>query len=162
MTTRHPLAELIDSVKAANGWSDPQLVANARAKGYVLSKSNISRYRQPVVSIKGDVIQALAAGLRVSPAQVAVAAMQSMGIQLPPYESTTPEQAIKLDISLSVRDKGALLALLARMRAEEKPSPVSSGQLMHDSEPSSAEVLWAAVERAKFQIDDRNQRDQQA
>lgn len=119
MTTRHPLAELIDSVKAANGWSDPQLVANARAKGYVLSKSNISRYRQPVVSIKGDVIQALAAGLRVSPAQVAVAAVQSMGIQLPAYDSITPEQAVRLDIGLSTRDKGALLALLAQMRGTD-------------------------------------------
>lgn len=35
----HALGQLIDSVKLANGWSDPDLVANARGSGYELTKS---------------------------------------------------------------------------------------------------------------------------
>ncbi|ATN88649.1 HTH cro/C1-type domain-containing protein [Mycobacterium phage RitSun] len=122
MATNHQLALLIDGIKAANGWSDPDLVRNAKEKGYVLSKSNISRYRNPVVSIKGEVILALAAGLRVTPAQVAVAALQSMGIQLPQYDMPTPEQAVELDTELSARDKAALLALIGQFRRTPTPA----------------------------------------
>ncbi len=65
------IGQLIDSVKLANGWSDPDLVANARGSGYELTKSNISRYRneQPLISIKGDSVRALAAVLGVTNAQ---------------------------------------------------------------------------------------------
>lgn len=117
MATAHQLARLIDGVKNANDWSDPDLVRNAKEKGHVLSKSNISRYRGPVVSIKGEVILALAAGLRVSPSQVAVAALESMGVHLPQNELPTPEQAVGLDTTLSARDKDSVLALLRHLRA---------------------------------------------
>jgi hypothetical protein len=116
MATAHQLARLIDGVKDANDWSDPDLVRNAKEKGHVLSKSNISRFRNPVVSIKGEVILALAAGLRVAPSQVAVAAIESMGVHLPQHELPTPEQAVKLDTTLSNRDKESVLALLRHLR----------------------------------------------
>lgn len=116
MAPKHQLAQLIDGVKSANGWSDPDLVRNAEQKHYVLSKSNISRYRKPLVSIKGEVILALAAGLRVSADQVAVAAIESMGIPLPSYDAATPEQAIRLDLALSARDKQTLFAVLKQLR----------------------------------------------
>lgn len=122
MATNHQLAQLIDGVKAANGWSDPDLVKNAKEKGHVLSKSNISRYRNPLVSIKGEIILALAAGLRVAPSQVAVAAIQSMGIQLAQYDAATPEQAISLDTQLSSRDKASLLALIGQLRDSAAPA----------------------------------------
>lgn len=122
MEPKHQLAQLIDGVKSANDWSDPDLVHNAKEKGHVLSKSNISRYRKPVVSIKGEVILALAAGLRVTPAQVAVATIESMGIHLPSYDAPTPEQAVRLDTELSARDKQSVLALLAHLRTSSSSS----------------------------------------
>lgn len=114
----HALGQLIDSVKLANGWSDPDLVANARGRGHELTKSNISRYRneQPLISIKGDSVRALAAALGVTNAQVAAAAIESMGISLPQHHEPPIEQAVRLDPSLSKRDQNLLLALLARMR----------------------------------------------
>lgn len=116
VTTKHPLDQLIEGVKRANDWSDPDLVKNAKERNHVLSKSNISRMRGDLVSIKADVIYALAAGLRVSPAQVAIAAVESMGIALPRYESPTPEQAVRMDASLSAKDKALVLGLLKQMR----------------------------------------------
>lgn len=119
VTTKHQLDQLIEGVKRANGWSDPDLVKNAKEHHYVLSKSNISRMRGELVSIKADVVYALAAGLRVSPAQVAMAAIESMGIALPRYESPTPEQAVRMDSSLSTKDKALVLGLLKQMRDED-------------------------------------------
>jgi len=121
MAATHQLAQLIDGIKAANGWSDPDLVRNAKEKGHVLSKSNISRYRNPLVSIKGEIIHALAAGLRVKPSQVAIAAIESMGIALPSYDAIAPEQAVELDIHLSARDKSVVLGLLRDLRSSAQP-----------------------------------------
>lgn len=114
-----PLARLIDAVKVANGWSDPTLVENARKQGHDLTKSNISRYRNedPLVSIKGSIIVALAAGLRVSPAQVATAALESMGITVLAYDLPTVEQAIRADATLPERDRRVLMTTLEAMRA---------------------------------------------
>ena len=117
----HALARLIDGIKAANGWSDPDLVENARARGFELTKSNISRYRNeyPLISVKGDTVRALAAALGVTAAQVATAAVESMDISLPSYKEPCIEQAVRLDPRLSKRDQDLLLALLARMRAAD-------------------------------------------
>ncbi|QDF19935.1 hypothetical protein HWC44_gp048 [Mycobacterium phage ThetaBob] len=145
MATNHQLAQLIDGIKAANGWSDPDLVRNAKEKGYVLSKSNISRYRNPVISIKGEVILALAAGLRVTPAQVAIAALQSMGIQLPQYDVPTPEQAVELDTELSARDKAALLTLIGQFRR----APSSAGA-SHEAESQEVQVSDDRSKRRTF------------
>lgn len=116
--TTHALAQLIDEVKAANNWSDPNLVSRAAKQGHTLTKSNISRYRNenPLVSIKGEVIQALAAALGVSIGQVAAAALQSMGITVPAYETPSPEQAVRLDPELPARDKEMLIKLIEQMR----------------------------------------------
>lgn len=140
MTTKHPLDQLIEGVKRANNWSDPDLVNNAKERNHVLSKSNISRMRGPLVSIKAELVFALAAGLRVSPAQVAIAAMESMGIALPEYDLPTPEQSIRLDTSLSARDKDVLLALLKQLRGSPNaessaPSEGNKGQEVSDGQP---------------------------
>lgn len=136
MATAHQLARLIDGVKDANDWSDPDLVRNAKEKGHVLSKSNISRFRNPVVSIKGEVILALAAGLRVAPSQVAVAAIESMGVHLPQHELPTPEQAVQLDTTLSSRDRDAVLALLRHLR-DSAAAAGTSGEADEDEEAAS-------------------------
>lgn len=69
------IGDLIDSVKVANGWSDPDLVRNAKRKGFVLSKSNVSRYRleDPLVSMTANFTRALAAALDVPESRVAAA-----------------------------------------------------------------------------------------
>lgn len=148
MATAHQLARLIDGIKAANDWSDPDLVRNAKEKGHVLSKSNISRFRNPVVSIKGETILALAAGLRIAPSQVAVAAIESMGIQLPHYETPTPEQAVRLDTSLSARDRDSVLALLKQLRGTTAPERTSTPASEAQVSGSSDQVNLADASRA--------------
>ncbi len=138
MATGHQLAQLIDSIKAANEWSDTDLVRNARSKGHVLSKSNISRYRNPVVSIKGDIIRALAAGLRITPAQVAIAALESMGVPLPNYDVPTVEQAVRLDTELSERDRESVIALLTALRSS---SPTAGGPPVPPPFPAGGDVV---------------------
>jgi hypothetical protein len=137
MAAKHALAQLIDSIKAANDWSDPDLVNNAKEKHHVLSKSNISRYRLPLVSIKGEIIHALAAGLRISPAQVATAAVESMGIPLPQYDGATPEQAVRLDTDLSVKDKRLVLSLLQQLRAD---SPAAAARTSSEAREAQEAV----------------------
>ncbi|ORA57273.1 hypothetical protein BST24_24035 [Mycobacteroides franklinii] len=133
---QHQLGQLIDDIKVANGWSDPDLVRNAKEKGYVLSKSNISRYRLPFPSIKGEVILSLAAGLRVAPARVAVAAIESMGILLPQHDDApTPEQAVRLDHDLSERDRDAVLALLAQLRSTTRQGMPRSTKQTQEVDP---------------------------
>lgn len=139
-----PLAQLIDAVKATNNWSDPVLVENARKQGHELTKSNISRYRNedPLISIKGSIIRALAAGLRVSASQVAVAAVESMGIHLPSYELPTIEQSIRIDSTIPERDRQVIMAMVREVRtlgaslakqpadplAAEAPQPRTPGE----------------------------------
>lgn len=142
MATHHQLAQLIDGVKAANRWSDPKLVTNAEEQGHVLSKSNISRYRNPLVSIKGEIILALAAGLRVAPSQVAIAAIESMGIALPQYDILTPEQAVQLDTTLSARDRDAVLALLKNLRSTAQSPTSPEAEQAQEVSGAAAKREW--------------------
>lgn len=117
------LGDLIDTVKDINGWSDPDLSRNAQRKGFVLSKSNVSRYRieDPMLSISASAIKTLAAALDVPEARVAAAALQSMQIDASAgaiFPIPTVETAVRHDLSLSARDRELLLALLERMRID--------------------------------------------
>lgn len=117
------LGDLIDTVKDINGWSDPDLSRNAQRKGFVLSKSNVSRYRveDPMLSISASAIKTLAAALDVPEARVASAALQSMQIDASAgaiFPIPTVETAVRHDLSLSARDRELLLALLERMRID--------------------------------------------
>jgi hypothetical protein len=114
---RHALAALIDDVRSANGWSDPDVVARAASKGHKLSKSNISRIRNtPVVTLNIETVSALADGLGVSKAMVAQAALASMGIVTYNSADMTTEEAIRRDPSLGERDKQLLLTVLGSIR----------------------------------------------
>ena len=97
---------------------------NAARHGHELTKSNISRYRneRPLISIKGEIVLALAAGLDTSPSRIAEAAIRSMGIPMAQPESVSAESAIGGDISLSTRDREILLSTLARMRVDPEPT----------------------------------------
>lgn len=113
MTHKSPLRELYDSVTQANGWSQRDIVKRIGDRGESLSKSRIGQLINtwPLESISAGAIQALAAGLGVAPARVALAAVQSMGFQVA-SESITPAEAIMRDESLSADTKAALLSIL--------------------------------------------------
>ena len=117
MQPRHQLAALLQSVEDANGWSDPEVAERARKRGHTISKSNISRLRlEPVRSIKGDAIKALAAGLGISPLDIADAALASMGIHRSNAADNDVETAIHRDPLLADSQRRMLLALLREMK----------------------------------------------
>ncbi|QOT16511.1 hypothetical protein [Paenarthrobacter sp. YJN-5] len=123
MKQRHALAALIDDVRSANGWSDPDVVARAASKGHKLSKSNISRIRNnPVVTLNIETVSALADGLGVSKAMVAQAALASMGIVTYNSADLTTEEAIRRDPTLGEREKQMLLVVLGGLRESPEPN----------------------------------------
>lgn len=111
------LRDLYDTVTAANGWSLRDVERRAADRGYALSKSRIGQLvnADPLDSVTGSSILGLAAGLGISPARVAQAAVQSMGIMLSPVE-ITPAEAIARDETLSEDTRRALLAILQAPR----------------------------------------------
>lgn len=117
VTPKHPLADLIDGIADANGWSDESIAARARQRGHRLSKSNVSRIRNsPVRSISLEQVTALADGLRTSPRAVLSAAVASMGFSLYEGGRRSPEDAISGDHTISEHDRLLLLSLLDAVR----------------------------------------------
>jgi transcriptional regulator with XRE-family HTH domain len=114
------LGRLIAEVQAANRWSYADIAENARLAGRRLSKSRVESLRNarlPSISVKA--IEALAAGLRVSPDRVAQAAIESMGFALA-TESASAQSAVASDPGLSEPVRRVLLAALAA--AHEQPA----------------------------------------
>lgn len=159
MQPRHQLAALIQSVEDANGWSDPDVAERARQRGHKISKSNISRLRlEPVRSIKGDAIQALAAGLGISPLDIADAALASMGIHRTNASQTDVESAIRRDPILAESQRRMLLALLREMKGnpdEDQDTQDSQGDPPADGETGTrrapmkgADIAWLEDHRA--------------
>lgn len=139
MQPRHQLAALIQAVEDANGWSDPEVAERARKRGYTISKSNILRLRlEPVRSIKGDAIKALAAGLGISPLDIADAALASMGIHRTNAADNDVETAIRRDPLLADAQRRMLLALLREMRDESNED--TSTQDAQGDPPTDGEV----------------------
>ncbi|MGV9744632.1 hypothetical protein ACWDTG_06920 [Rhodococcus zopfii] len=117
---RHELAALIERVRELNDWSDTDVVRRATALGHKLSKSNISRVRNTdVVSLTGSTIKGLAAGLGIPEAEVARAALVSMDIDIPDLGGLDLETVIKMDTSISAKDRTMLLGLARQMRRPE-------------------------------------------
>lgn len=142
VTQPHALARLIEAVKTTNEWSDPDIAARARAKGHNLSKSNISRIRSeapPMASITRAAILGLADGLGVSIEQVATAALDSMGITIPRFDTMPPEQAVRLDAELSEKDKRIVLSLLSGLRDDALHQGVVHVDLPATDPPASTE-----------------------
>ncbi|GLB62710.1 hypothetical protein NCCP2495_05880 [Dietzia sp. NCCP-2495] len=159
MQPRHQLAALIQSVEDANGWSDPEVAERARQRGHTISKSNISRLRlEPVRSIKGDAIKALAAGLGISPLDIADAALASMGIHRSNAADNDVETAIRRDPLLADSQRRMLLALLREMKGthdedqgtQDPPSnPPADGEARADGAPmKGADIAWLDDRRA--------------
>jgi transcriptional regulator with XRE-family HTH domain len=120
------LGRLISEVQAANKWSYADIAANARLAGRKLSKSRVESLRNdalPSISIKA--IEALAAGLRVSPDRVASAAIEGMGYAVA-TEGVSAHSAISSDPSLSEPVRRVLLAAVAAAHepAAEEPRDI--------------------------------------
>ena len=120
MTDRTPLRALYDSVTQANGWSMRDVERRIADRGERLSKSRIGQLINtwPLESIAADKIHALAAGLGIAPARVALAAVQSMGFNVS-IENLTPAEAIMRDDTLTDDTRAALLSIL-RASAERR------------------------------------------
>jgi hypothetical protein len=119
MATRHQshLGALIEQQKQLNGLSDAQVVERAKARGQKLGKSNIGRVASgDNPSLSRGTIFGLAAGLGVTPATVARAALADMGIILTEPEADT-ETAIRTDPTLSENGRRMLTALLHEIKA---------------------------------------------
>lgn len=115
-------------------WVYMDVSKRMRAAGHRgVSKSRVGQLcNDPVASIKGEVIFALAAGLGVTALTVANAALESMGIQTRPMEVTDSVATILIDPTLSDSDRRRLVVLIEEMRQDGKPGPRSS----HDAEAS--------------------------
>lgn len=121
MASRHPLGQLIEDLKDANGWSDADIARQARKAGHDISKSRVAQLRgEPLKSISGDNLHALAAGLRVTPSLVGNVALASMGVTTYSPSSGVVEEAIRDDPSLDERGKEILLATLASVRTNRE------------------------------------------
>lgn len=117
----HPLGQLITDrmTHPDNRWSLQDVVDRIEAAGHSISKSRLGQIRNdPVESIKGDLIIALADGLGVTPLTVANAALASMGIEPRPGEVTDSVATIRTDPTLSDANRKLLVAMIKQMRAE--------------------------------------------
>lgn len=110
--TRMALAALIDDTEARNDWRDPKVAEQAKDRGHVLTKSDISYYRlNGMRTLKASKVHALAAGLQVPPYRVALAVLHDLGIDVP-LDIRSPEEAIQHDHTLSAITRRHLLAML--------------------------------------------------
>lgn len=109
-----PLRKLWDAATKAHGWSTRDVAERVQGRGHTVKRSNINRVvnARPLNSISLEVILALSDGLRLSPARVAIAAVESMGIPMPRGEDVSPAEAIMRDEALAPSTKDALLAIL--------------------------------------------------
>lgn len=116
MNELHPLGKLIQAAQDREGWSTRDLERAAERKGHSMKHSNFSRLKiEPVIAIKASQIQVLASVLGVSEQAVAMAAIESMGVQLD-STSASLEDSLRNTTDLSNRDQRLILSLAAAMR----------------------------------------------
>ncbi|QEP08768.1 hypothetical protein [Glutamicibacter sp. ZJUTW] len=129
MNELHPLGKLIQAAQDREGWSTRDLERAAERKGHSMKHSNFSRLKiEPVIAIKASQIQVLASVLGVSEQAVAMAAIESMGVQLD-STSASLEDSLRNTTDLSNRDQRLILSLAAAMR------DTGSGSIGQDDSP---------------------------
>ena len=120
MNAKHPLGALIEQAKRTNGWSDIDVANRAKARGHILSKSNVARIRNDeVTTLVGKQLHALAAGLGVPVQQLAAAGLESMGIPGYIASATDAEQAVRMDPSLPEHVRRTLITIIRNERDRE-------------------------------------------
>lgn len=110
MKKPNAIGELVNAVCDANGWSRNDVVRRSK-DGFSKSRLGQLCSDYPLSGIQGDMINALALALGVTPSRVAVAAIGAMGYHVPTVD-ITPAEAIQQDETLSDDTKRALLSIL--------------------------------------------------
>jgi hypothetical protein len=101
-------------------WNLDDVVARAKQQGEKLGRSNLSKLRGEMTPLLSRAtVYGLAAGLGVTPATVARAALRSWGIDTMSTEVTDAAETVRIDPSLGESQRRQLLALIAEMRAKE-------------------------------------------
>lgn len=158
MATRYEshLGALIEQQKRLNGLSDAQVVQRAQERGQKLGKSNIGRVANgDNPSLSRSTILGLAAGLGVTPATVARAALADMGIILTEPEADT-ETAIRTDPMLPEQGRRLLLSLLKEIKANNPVHYLPDGQLDPEyisGTPADQDYLAELAEREDLTSD---------
>lgn len=123
MNAPHPLAQLIQSVKDGTGWTDREISRRVAKAGMSLSHSYVGKLQNhPVTSLTADTIRALATGLGIPEADVATAAIGSMGVHIDNTNVVGLDAAIASDQSLTDYDKRLLRSLVKEMRTNGEQS----------------------------------------
>jgi hypothetical protein len=101
-------------------WGVRDVERRARERGESLNKTTVSELRREMTpTITRANVYGLAAGLGVTPLTVALAALESWGIETRPIEVTDSLATIAIDPTLSDRDRRQLRALITDMRADQ-------------------------------------------
>lgn len=118
MDAVHPLGELISQRMKDEGWSLDDVVERAVARGEKLGRSNLHRMQyEPPESLTRSTVLGLAAGLGVTPLSVANKALESMGINPRPTETTDTLATVQIDPTLTEANRAQLRALIMEMRS---------------------------------------------
>ena len=113
MKKMHPVAVLIERVKAEEHCTDADLVRRARDFNQPISKARWSQIlNDPVKYVSADQIATLTAALQRPASMIIAAYLEALGYPLPPASRVALEVAIADDGRLSSEDKSHLLALL--------------------------------------------------
>lgn len=113
-----PLGELISQRMKDEGWSLDDVVDRAVTRGEKLGRSNLHRMQyEPPESLTRSTVFGLAAGLGVTPLSVANKALESMGINPRPAETTDSLATVRIDPTLTEANRAQLRALIMEMRS---------------------------------------------
>jgi len=134
----HPLGRLIAQRMdhPDHRWSVRDVERQAREQGESLNRSTVSGLRNAMTpSITRANVFGLAAGLRVTPLTVALAAIESWGIETRPAEETDSLATIAIDPTLSDRDRRQLRAMVTDMRENSTLTKGSSDAVEAQKKP---------------------------
>lgn len=128
------LGDLIDAAARANGGRSMQVAADlATKRGAPISKSHISKNAREIETVTPQIIRGVAAGYDIPEEDVARAALEDLGFELPDFQ-TSPESAIRRDPTLSSEARAMLLAAIGAARSV---SPAATKGVRHVLETAS-------------------------
>lgn len=154
----HPLGRLITErmEHPDHRWSVRDVERRARERGESLSKTTVAALRREMTpQISRVTVNALAAGLGVTPLTVANAALESWGISTHPAEVTDSLATIAIDPSLSERDRRQLRTLITEMRDTAKDDHDLETAAQSDASTQERQAQEAKLRRRDELKDDR-------
>ena len=136
MKKMHPVAVLIERVKAEENCTDADLVRRAKDFNQPISKSRWSQIvNDPIKYVSADQIATLTAALQRPAAMVVAAYLEALGYPLPPGSRVPLEVAIADDDRLSPDDRSHLLALLrSLLKARQRRTTKHAGTIDADED----------------------------